>query len=94
MTPLSLFHLNVRAATMLFEASTVASLRLMAMGGAVPARRGENQRMVDEKLPALMKSATAANKALMAGKSPDQVMDAALKPISQRVRANHKRLTK
>jgi len=84
----------MKAATMMAEASTVMTLRMMAMGGVIPARRGENKRMVDEKTKALVKSYTAGATAMMTGKSPTQVMQASLTPISTRVRSNHKRLTK
>lgn len=94
MTPLELMQFNIRTATMMMEASTVMTMRMLAMGGIIPARRGENKRMVEEKSKAMAKSATAAGLAMMQGKRPDQVMEAAMKPISQRVRANRKRLTK
>lgn len=94
MNPMSLFTLNLHAATMMAQASSVMAIRMFAMGGVIPARRGENKRMVDEKTNAMSKSFAAGTSAMIAGKAPVEVMEQALKPISKRVSANHKRLTK
>lgn len=94
MNPTDLFAINFRLANMMWEAGTVMNLRLLAMAGALPARRGENKRMVDEKSRAIGQSYVAATSAMMAGKPPAAVIDAAMKPISRRVSSNHKRLTK
>ena len=37
---------------------------------------------------------TEASVAMMSGKRPDQVFNAALKPVSKRVKSNRKRLTR
>ena len=94
MNPMSLLALNLRTATMMSEAGTVMQHRILAMSGAIPARKGENQRMVEEKTTAMAKSFAAYSSAVQSGKSPVEVMEAALKPVSTKVRANHKRLTK
>ncbi len=94
MTPFTLMSLWANAAALLTESHTVISLRLMAISGLIPQSPGENERMVAEKLPALTKSHAAAGQALMAGQRFDQVMEAALAPLSSKVRANRKRLMK
>ncbi len=94
MFPTDLFALQVRLATLALEAQSVIALRLMGMSGIIPAHRGENSRMVHEKGTALSKSMVAATRAMAAGHRPDQVMHAALTPLSARVRANRKRLSK
>lgn len=92
MYPVHLFVLTSNTILLALEAQTVITLRLMAMGGVIPQKAGENNRMIAEKLPALNKAHLAAGKAIMAGKRPDQVMSAALAPLSRKVRANRKRL--
>ena len=94
MYPVNLVSLSTKAILLAFEAQTVMALRLMAISGLIPQKTGENNRMVAEKLPALSKANVAASKAIMAGKRPDQVISAALAPISRKVRANRKRLMK
>ncbi|MGC1497170.1 MAG: antifreeze protein [Sulfitobacter sp.] len=79
--------------SLMLDTQTVMTLRLMGVSGAIPARRGEND-MVAEKAPAMVDAFTAGAKAAMAGNTPDQIMSAAIKPLSQKVRANRKRLTK
>jgi hypothetical protein len=78
----------------MLETQTVMALRLMGMSGITPHSPDENLRMVTEKGPALVKSYTEATKAAMQGKRPDQVMNAAMEPLSSKVRANRKRLMK
>lgn len=94
MTPANLMSLNIKMTTMMVEAHGVMTLRLLGMGGAISAPSGENERMVSEKSDAMIDACTAATKAVMAGKSPDQIMSAALKPVSRKVTANRKRLMK
>lgn len=94
MNPLKLMALNAKFVTLMLDAQAVMALRLMGMAGALPHANGENARMVDEKGPAMAKAYHAATKAAMAGRSPDQIMTAAMGPVSRKVRANRKRLTK
>ncbi|QFT58780.1 hypothetical protein FIU94_08075 [Sulfitobacter sp. THAF37] len=94
MYPLHWLTLSTNTVLLALEAQTVMTLRLMAIGGLIPQKSGENDRMVAEKLPALTKSGIAAGKAMMKGQRPDQVMSAALTPLRRRVRANRKRLMK
>ncbi len=94
MNPMDLFALNLKAATMMTQASSVMAIRLGAMSGMIPAQSGENQRMIDEKSAALAKSLDAGTAAMMDGKAPIEIMDAVLNPISTKVNDNHERLTK
>ncbi|WP_281981362.1 antifreeze protein [Thalassorhabdomicrobium marinisediminis] len=94
MTPSDLIAMNMRLATLMVEAGTVMNLRLLGMTGALPARRGETRRMVDEKASVAAQSYMAASTAMMAGKPPLAIYEAALKPVSSKVSANRKRLSK
>ena len=80
--------------TMMAEAQTVIALRTMGMMGVLPASPRENHTMMAEKGPAFVESAIAAGAAAMAGKTPDQIAQAAIRPIARRTGANVKRLTK
>lgn len=92
MNPFTLFTLQSQIATLLFETQIVMTLRVMAMSGAIPARKGENYRMVAEKAPAMNLAIMLASRAAMAGKRPDQILSAAIRPLSRKVHSNRKRL--
>ena len=94
MNPLAFFSLQTQVTELMVDTQTVMTLRLMGMSGAIPARHGENDRMVAEKGPAMADAYAAGAKAMMAGSTPDQVMSAAMAPLSKKVRANRKRLMK
>ena len=94
MTPFALFALQSRFVSLAVETQIVMSLRLLAMAGAIPARPGENARMVSEKSPAFARAAQAGTRAAMLGKSPDQILQATLAPLSRKVSANRRRLMK
>jgi hypothetical protein len=87
-----MFALQIQMATLMVDTQTVMTLRMMGMAGAIPAHEGENDRMVDEKGPAMAKAMAAGTKAMMAGARPDQIMSAAMTPVSNRVSSNRKRL--
>ena len=94
MNPFAIFAMQSQLASLAFETQIVMSLRILAMAGALPARPGENNRMVAEKGPAMVKAFTAGTQAMMLGKRPDQIMDASLAPLARKVRQNRKRLMK
>ncbi len=94
MNPFTFFNLQSQMTELMVNTQTVMTLRLMGMSGAIPARRGENDRMVSEKAPAMVDAYAAGAKAMMAGKTPDQIMSAAMAPLSKKVRANRRRLMK
>lgn len=76
------------------EAQMVISLRVLGMWGVLPASRRENHTMAAEKAPAFARAAIAAGRAAALGKSPDEVLQAAIRPIRRRTSANVRRLTK
>ena len=94
MNPLTLMTLNANLAKLMIDTQAVMTLRLLGMAGALPQTRGENARMVNEKGPAMAKAYQAATKAAFAGGTPDQILSAAMVPVSKKVSANRKRLTK
>jgi hypothetical protein len=94
MNPFAMLNLQAQMTALALDTQAVMALRLMAMSGAIPARRGENDRMVNEKAPAMADAYAAATKAVMAGKSPDMIISAAIAPLTKKVRANRKRLMK
>ncbi len=79
---------------MLADANMVIGMRMLGMAGGWPVAPSENARMVHEKWPAFVDAGGAAISAAMKGKRPDQIADAALKPIGRKTRANAKRLAK
>ena len=94
MNPFALFAIQSQLASLAVETQIVMSLRILAMAGALPARPGENNRMVAEKGPAMAKAFHAGTQAAMSGKTPDQIMNASLAPLARKVRQNRKRLMK
>ena len=94
MNPFAFLTLQSTFTALMMETQTVMALRILAMAGAIPARRGENSRMISEKGPAMLKAMTAGTQAALAGKRPDQIMAATIAPLSRKVHANRKRLMK
>lgn len=94
MNVFSILSLQAKTAAFLLETQTVMALRMLGMSGVLPLQRDESLVMFAEKAPALVRAISAGNTALMLGKRPDQVLDAALKPLASKVRANRKRLMK
>lgn len=94
MNPFAFFTLQTQMSQLMMDTQAVMSLRIMGMSGAIPARKGENDRMIAEKGPALADAYAAGAKAMMAGNTPDQIMSAAMAPLSKKVSANRKRLMK
>jgi hypothetical protein len=79
---------------LIWETQSVIALRLMGMSGMWSVRSDETARMVSEKGPAFARSAAAAMQAAASGKRPDQVMEAAVRSLRSRTRANMRRLSK
>lgn len=90
--PFAVWQAGLAFWTMMAEAQMVMALRLAAMGGFLPARPGEDSRMVLEKGPAFARSAMAAGAAIARGAAPEAVLEAAVKPLGRRTRANVNRL--
>lgn len=76
------------------ETNAVMAMRLMGMGGMWNVTKGEDARMWNEKPAAFQQSAIAATTAMMSGKRPDQIVDAAMRPLGRKVSANRRRLAK
>jgi len=76
------------------EANVVIAMRMWGMAGIWSVTKAENDRMMSEKTQAVTQSIVAANRAVMTGKRPDQILAAAIKPVRSKTRANSKRLAK
>lgn len=89
-----MMHLGTAWWSMMSEAQVVIGMRSLGMMGLWPVADTEDARMVSEKLAAVTQSVKAAGAAAVAGKRPDEVAMAALKPLGRKTRANAKRLSK
>ena len=90
--PVEIWRAYAGLGMLAFEAQAVIGMRLLGMGGAWPVGRHENRKMLAEKPPAFSKAASAAARKAVSGGRPDQVLLAAVKPLTQIARANRKRL--
>lgn len=79
--------------TMMAEAQAVVAIRTMGMWGVIPASPRERHTMMAEKGPAFAEAALAAGIAAAQGRRPEAVLEAAVKPLGRRTRANVRRLT-
>lgn len=75
------------------DAQAVISMRMGGMMGLWPVAGGEHSRMIREKPRAMIKAVVAMHGAMIEMQTPDQVMRAGLRPISDKVGKNAKRLT-
>jgi len=89
-----MLQLSMQSSMMLAEANMVIAMRLWGMAGVWRVAPSENTRMVQEKTDALQAASLAAGHAILAGKAPDTVALAALKPVRARTRSNVSRLAK
>ena len=72
----------------------VVTMRLLPFAGIAPWNPGEAARMFAEKAPAMAESGLRAQKVALAGGRPDEVMLAALGPLTRTARGNRSRLTR
>jgi hypothetical protein len=91
-TPFALWTSAFAAARMMTEAQFVIALRLAGMAGLWTLAPGETARMVTEKQRAFAESAVALTAAAAGGRRPEQILDAAVRPLGRRTRANSRRL--
>jgi len=84
----------IDAAALGFEAQGVIAMRLMMIASGGPAADAECKRMVAEKFAAVAAGHGAAAAALARGQSLQAATALALAPMRQRVRANHRRLSR
>jgi hypothetical protein len=88
-----LIRAQFRLAQFAFDVQTVMTLRLMGMSGILPASRGESNRMVAEKPAAWAAAGMAGWAAAVGGATPQQITDAAMRPLQKEVSRNRRRLT-
>ena len=96
MHPLSHIHLsNIIAPSLQLcaEAQMVVAMRLAGMAGLWPVTADETHRMIAEKGPALMGAASDAQTAALAGQRLDEVLLAAITPLTGAARDNRLRLS-
>ena len=93
-TPMDYWVNAMQMGWVMAEAQGVIAMRIMGAMGVWSVPKTENSRMLNEKVFAFLKGGTDASLAALAGKSPDVVAALAIKPIRQKTRANHRRLTK
>ena len=74
------------------EAQMVVAMRIAGMAGTWSVLPSENQRMVEEKGPAFAEAAYVAWMAALAGKRPDQVVDAWTSSLRKQTGGNVRRL--
>lgn len=90
--PLAIWQTCAGLGMLAFEAQAVVGMRLLGMAGAWPVARNENRKMLAEKPPAFSRAATAAAGKAVSGGWPDEVILAAVRPLTRTARANRKRL--
>jgi hypothetical protein len=93
-TPMDYWANALQVGWVMAEAQSVITMRVMGMMGLWSVTPHENKRMVSEKVHAMIKGTMDAQRAAIAGQSPDKIAAAAIKPIRQKTRANSKRLAK
>jgi hypothetical protein len=89
-----MMRLSIQTGIMVAEAQMVIGMRMMGMMGLWRVPPSEHGRMSSEKVAAFGQAAMASSRAMMAGKSPSLVAEAALKPIRRKTAANVKRLAR
>ncbi|WP_415182020.1 antifreeze protein [Phaeovulum sp.] len=92
--PFAPFALCMDIAKIGMEAQSVVTYRLAGLMGLWDTPPSEVNRMFAEKQRAMVWSVGAAQRAVFAGKSPEAVMRAGLKPIGKRTAANARRLAR
>ena len=94
MSPVNVMRSTFAFWTMVAEANTVVTLRVLGLAGVLPADRAENGRMIAEKGPAFTAAMTAGGRAAMKGQTPDRIALAMIRPLGRKTRANVRRLSK
>ena len=93
-TPADMMGAWMNMSMLMVETASVMTMRMMGMAGLWSVTKSENDRMVSEKSSAFLDSAAAASMATISGKRPDEVINAAVKPLRRKTRANARRLGK
>tara|TARA_R110002124_G_scaffold100107_4_gene246570 strand:- start:2126 stop:2446 length:321 start_codon:yes stop_codon:yes gene_type:complete len=92
--PADAWKLGFDSWRMISEAQYVVALRVAGMSGLWRMQPSETTRMVSEKNAAFTQSATKALMAASSGARPDQILAAALGPVSKKTAGNAKRLSR
>ncbi|SMO99959.1 hypothetical protein SAMN06265221_1534 [Paracoccus laeviglucosivorans] len=92
--PFQFVRVAVNTTIMLSQAQTVIALRMMGMAGFWSVTPAENTRMVQEKLRAGLQAGMAVQHAMLTGKTPVEVAEAALRPVARVTASNSRRLMK
>ncbi|SEN56946.1 hypothetical protein SAMN05216227_101754 [Pseudorhodobacter antarcticus] len=79
---------------MMIEAQSVIAMRMMGMAGLWKVSPTENDRMVTEKMDAMVESAAAVGRVTLQGGSADEITAAAIAPMRNATRLNKRRLKK
>lgn len=90
----SLLGNTIQMTMMMMEAQAVITMRLMGMAGIWSVAPQENQRMMTEKVDAMVKSANNVSRVALNGGTADEITAAAIAPVRRATRANSKRLGK
>ena len=91
--PFDLSAIVMPSLELLAEAQMVVAMRLAGMIGLWPVGMDETHRMVTEKGPALMGAASDAHTAALAGRRLDEILMAAITPLTGTARDNRVRLS-
>ena len=93
-SPNDVMRLGAQMTMLAWEAQMVVAMRTMGMAGLWSVLPSEDERMVAEKPAAFAEAAMAAGAAGLAGKRPDQVMDAWARSLRRRTGGNARRLAR
>ena len=93
-TPVEIARLWLSCADLMSDAQSVVAYRMMGIGGTWSVPRGENHSMLHEKGPAFTEALLAGTMTALKGAGPHAVAEAAIAPLSKKVRSNRKRLAK
>jgi len=91
--PFDLSNIVMPSLELLAEVQMVVSMRLAGMIGLWPVETDETHRMFTEKGPALMGAASDAQTAALAGQRLDEILIAAITPLTGTARDNRVRLS-
>lgn len=91
-SPFDMWRGGIELTNLLVETQMVMAYRTLGMIGLWSVAPGENQRMVAEKAPAFAEAALAASRAAMAGRRPDEIVGAWMRPLRRKTRSNMRRL--
>ena len=91
-SPVELWKSGLEFAALVTETQIVVAYRTLGMFGLLAAAPGETTRMMSEKGPAFAEASMAASRAAIAGRRPDEVFGAWMRPLRRRTRSNARRL--